>query len=114
MLRDGPTLESLLRRAAGDAGARLLGSHFHSFGAAGGITGIVLLAESHMSIHTWPEVGLAAVDIFMCGVADPQRALAVVIDAMAPAHRHVETVVRGFVNHCASAALSSRAAHDPA
>jgi S-adenosylmethionine decarboxylase len=95
-LQDGAALESLLRRAAEAAGAQVLQSHFHAFGLAGGITGVVLLAESHISIHTWPETGFVAADIFMCGAADPTRALAVLLEALSPSRRHVETVPRGF------------------
>jgi S-adenosylmethionine decarboxylase len=96
LLRDGAALELLLCRAAEDAGARVLGSHFHSFGLAEGVTGVVLLAESHLSIHTWPETGLAAADIFMCGAANPARALAVLLEVLSPSRRHVQTVRRGL------------------
>ncbi len=95
LLRDRIALESLLRTAALGAGARVLGSHFHSFGTGDGVTGVVLLAESHISIHTWPESAFAAADIFMCGAADSNRALAVLLDALAPARRHIETARRG-------------------
>jgi S-adenosylmethionine decarboxylase len=96
LLQDRVALESLLRRAAEAAGARVLNSHFHSFGAGDGVTGVVLLAESHISIHTWPESGLAAADIFMCGLADPERALKILIDGLAPAHQSVHALARGF------------------
>jgi len=95
LLRDRIALESLLRTAALGAGARVLGSHFHSFGTGDGVTGVVLLAESHISIHTWPESAFAAADIFMCGAADSNRALAVLLDAFAPARQHIETAKRG-------------------
>jgi S-adenosylmethionine decarboxylase len=95
-LRDGVLLESMLCRAAQAAGARVLGSHFHSFGATDGVTGVVLLAESHISIHTWPESGLAAADIFMCGWADPERALAILVAELAPSHRQIRTLARGL------------------
>jgi S-adenosylmethionine decarboxylase len=104
LLQDGIALESLLRRAAEVAGARVLYSHFHSFGAGDGVTGVVLLAESHISIHTWPESGLAAADIFMCGLADPGRALKVLIDGLAPAHQSVHILARGFAERTASLA----------
>jgi S-adenosylmethionine decarboxylase len=94
-LRDGAKLEELLRRAAEMAGATVIGSHFHSFGDSDGITGVVLLAESHISIHTWPESAFAAVDIFMCGIASPQRALEALIAALAPMRQHVEIAARG-------------------
>jgi S-adenosylmethionine decarboxylase len=95
LLQRGVELEALLRRAAEMAGAKVLGSHFHSFGTAQGITGVVLLAESHISIHTWPESDFAAVDIFMCGTANPQRALDALLEALAPTHQHVEVAARG-------------------
>jgi len=60
-----------------------------------GITGVLLLAESHISIHTWPEVGFAAADIFMCGAARPQLALEVIDQALAPSAREVKIVERG-------------------
>ena len=94
-LRDSTALERLLCRAASDAGAHVLSSHFHRFGEGGGITGVVLLAESHISIHTWPESGLAAADIFMCGAPDAERALAILIDELSPTDLHVETAARG-------------------
>ena len=74
-LSDATALEALLREAAAAAGAQVVFGHFHRFGAEGGITGVLLLAESHISIHTWPEHAYAAVDIFMCGQAVPERAL---------------------------------------
>ncbi|KQQ32826.1 S-adenosylmethionine decarboxylase proenzyme [Duganella sp. Leaf126] len=88
------TLDVLLRTAAGAAGARVLHSHFHGFGDGQGVTGVVLLAESHISIHTWPECGFAALDIFMCGTAQPQLALAVVVQALAPSSHSVQAIER--------------------
>ena len=93
-LRDGAALERLLRTAATTAGAQVLHSHFHSFGAGQGVTGVVLLAESHISIHTWPECSFAAVDIFMCGAAQPQLALDVIKDALQAAHCQLQSVRR--------------------
>ncbi|HEX8610969.1 MAG TPA: adenosylmethionine decarboxylase, partial [Telluria sp.] len=77
-------IDALLRAGAEAAGARILHSHFHSFGAMMGVTGVLLLAESHISIHTWPEYGFAAADIFMCGDAQPQLALQVIELALKP------------------------------
>ncbi len=94
-LRDGAALESLLRTAALAAGATVLGSHFHRFGGDLGVTGVVLLAESHISIHTWPECGFAAVDLYLCG-SDPDRALKVLTDALEPAHRRTRRATRGL------------------
>ncbi len=95
LLRDAGALDCLLRAAAQAAGATVLGSRFHRFGADGGVTGVVLLAESHLSLHTWPESGFAAADVFMCGHADPEVAMEVVVAALEPGERRVEVVVRG-------------------
>jgi S-adenosylmethionine decarboxylase len=88
-------IDALLREGARAAGAHILHSHFHSFGTAQGVTGVVLLAESHISIHTWPEFGFAAADIFMCGDARPALALAVIEAALGPASAIVQTIARG-------------------
>jgi S-adenosylmethionine decarboxylase len=88
-------IDALLREGALAAGARILHSHFHSFGEAMGVTGVVLLAESHISIHTWPEYGFAAADIFMCGDAQPRLALEVIEFALKPASSIVQTIARG-------------------
>ena len=81
-LNDADSIEALLRASAVAAGATILHSHFHSFGAGQGITGVVLLAESHISIHTWPESGFAAVDIFMCGQSDTALAMTLIQTAL--------------------------------
>lgn len=98
-LSDCALLETLLRDAAEAAGARILFSHFHAFGEGQGVTGVVLLAESHITIHTWPECGFAAADIFMCGSARPELALAVITNALQPCssqnniHQHARAAV---------------------
>ncbi len=88
-------IDALLRAGAESAGACILHSHFHSFGESMGVTGVVLLAESHISIHTWPEYGFAAADIFMCGEAQPRLALDVIERAFKPASSIVQTIARG-------------------
>jgi S-adenosylmethionine decarboxylase len=95
LLTDVESIDRLLRAGAEAAGARILHSHFHSFGDQAGVTGVVLLAESHISIHTWPECGFAAADIFMCGAAQPQLALQVIEHALQPQSRIVQTIARG-------------------
>lgn len=95
LLRATAVIEQTLLDAAIAAGARILSSHFHSFDSSQGVTGVVVLAESHISIHTWPEHGFAAVDIFMCGAARPQIALDLICAAFAPASCDVRSVARG-------------------
>jgi S-adenosylmethionine decarboxylase len=70
--------------AAQVAGATILLSHTHHFTPNGGVTGIALLSESHISIHTWPEFCFAAIDIYMCGSADVSRALESLKDSLRP------------------------------
>lgn len=64
---DPNQVRELLLHAAKLAHATVLQAYFHHFGENNGVTGVLLLSESHMSIHTWPENRFAAIDIFMCG-----------------------------------------------
>jgi S-adenosylmethionine decarboxylase len=77
-------IDRALRDAALIAGATILHSHFHHFTPNGGVSGVVVLAESHISIHTWPENGFAAIDIFMCGDCDPRKSIPVLQAAFMP------------------------------
>lgn len=72
-LDDIERIEVLLRRAAEEAGATVVAAVFHPFSPQG-ITGVVVVEESHLSIHTWPEHGYAAVDFYTCGDCHPERA----------------------------------------
>lgn len=74
-LDDSGHIEDVLVRSCSACGATYLWSHFHDFGDQDGVTGVVILAESHISIHTWPEYGYAALDLFMCSNADPHLAV---------------------------------------
>jgi S-adenosylmethionine decarboxylase len=74
-LDDPERIDAALRAGAEAAGATILHGHFHHFSPNGGVSGVLVLAESHISIHTWPERGYAAIDIFMCGACDPALAL---------------------------------------
>jgi S-adenosylmethionine decarboxylase len=94
-LCDAAAIERVLRQSAQAAGAEIIFAHFHSFGAGHGVTGVLLLAESHISIHTWPENSFAAADIFMCGTAKPQRALAFMQHVWQPASCSVQLIARG-------------------
>jgi len=88
-------IETTLRRCVEVAGATLLHIHLHPFEPNGGVSGVAVLAESHISIHSWPEAGYAALDIFMCGNAKPQRCIEVLLEAFAPARIGVEEILRG-------------------
>jgi S-adenosylmethionine decarboxylase proenzyme len=73
ILNDIQRIEKLMRRAAEKAEATVVASVFHPFSPQG-ITGIVVVEESHLSIHTWPEHAYAAVDFYTCGECHPERA----------------------------------------
>ena len=79
-LDDPDRVEAALRRAVKAAGATLLGLHLHRFSPQG-VTGVAILAESHITVHTWPERGFAAFDAFMCGSADPWAVVEVLAKA---------------------------------
>ena len=97
-LTDPATIDSALREAAEAAGATILHSHFHHFGPDGGVSGVLVLAESHISIHTWPERDFAAIDIFMCGACDPYQSLPVLRTAFAPASMQLGEQRRGLIS----------------
>ena len=79
-----------------DTGATLLKMDFHHFGEGFGVTGVAILAESHISIHTWPEYGYAAVDVFMCGGADTSSALPILARRFKTEHISSKIIKRGF------------------
>lgn len=89
--------EDTLREAVSAVGATLLHLHLHHFTINNGVSGVAVLAESHISIHTWPERGYAALDIFVCGDSDPRAALPVFRRAWSPARMEVRTCERGLV-----------------
>ena len=86
-----------LRNAAKLSGATLLKTQLHHFGAGGGVTGVALLAESHISIHTWPERGYAAIDAFMCGSAEPRRVVPILRYAFKAGRIAVSEQLRGVL-----------------
>jgi S-adenosylmethionine decarboxylase len=83
-LDDRDLIEQALVDAVNAAGATLLHIHLHTFSQGGGVSGVAVLAESHISVHTWPERGYAAFDVFMCGDADPRKALPILKRAFSP------------------------------
>ena len=94
-LDDLPHVEAALRDAVEVAGATLLHIHLHHFTPNGGISGVAVLAESHISIHTWPECGYAALDVFMCGEAQPHATIDILRKAFGPERIAVEEHMRG-------------------
>ncbi|MPZ10009.1 MAG: adenosylmethionine decarboxylase [Kiloniellaceae bacterium] len=94
-INDLAYVEDTLRACVEAAEATLLHIHLHHFTPNDGISGVAVLAESHISIHSWPESGYAALDIFMCGAAKPHRAVEVLRQRFNPSHVGVEEHRRG-------------------
>ena len=95
-LADLEHVDRVLRQAAVDTGATILHGHFHHFGEGCGVSGVLVLAESHVSIHTWPERGYAALDIFVCGGCDPYRALPALKAGFSPGRVQLAEHKRGL------------------
>lgn len=97
-------MERTLREAVDAAGATLLHIHLHHFTPNAGISGVAVLAESHISVHTWPERDFAAFDVFMCGDAQPLKAIEVLERAFRPTATTLGEHLRGIVSPGACAA----------
>ena len=96
-LDDMAAVEAALREAAAACEATLLHVHVHAYQENGGVSGIAVLAESHISIHTWPEIGFAAFDVFMCGRCDPHAAIPVLRSRFRPGRESVQVRKRGVL-----------------
>lgn len=94
VLDDPTALEAALRFAAEAARCEVLGAVSHRFEPQGASV-VLLVAESHLSIHTWPELGYAAADILTCGHTLPQAGVAALVARLAPTRREVRTIPRG-------------------
>ena len=98
LLDDVAQVKRALLAAAEEAGATVVGEVFHKFSPQG-VTGIVCIAESHISIHTWPEHAYAAVDIFTCGEnLKPMEAAHFIAESLRAQHANVMEVKRGVVS----------------
>ncbi len=98
-LDDLDRMEAALRECVQRCRATLLHIHLHHFAPSGGISGVAVLAESHISVHTWPERGFAAFDVFMCGKARAEEAVSVLKRAFAPHNIQLTENLRGMSGH---------------
>jgi S-adenosylmethionine decarboxylase len=96
LLKDSSKLEEILKKSAVDAKATILHSYFHKFEVGEGITGIIALAESHISVHTWPEHSFMAVDVFMCGDCNPYDSYSSIIKSIKVEKHSVKCFERGI------------------
>ncbi len=97
-LDDLERIETVMRKAVDVCGATLLHIHLHHFTPNDGISGVAVLAESHISVHTWPERKYAAFDIFMCGKTEPEQAIPVIEQAFQPRKINIVKQLRGISN----------------
>ena len=91
-------IRTTLKDCAITSGATILHDHLHHFTPNGGISGVIVLAESHISIHTWPERGFAALDIFMCGEAKPKKSIAILKQVFKPTSVLINDFKRGVTD----------------
>lgn len=94
-LDDLKHIERTLKRCVEVSGATLLHIHLHHFTPNGGVSGVAVLSESHISIHSWPEANYAALDVFMCGEAKPHLSVAVLKEAFEASDVVVKEHLRG-------------------
>jgi len=98
-LSDRDFLKDTLLSACRVAGATILSDSFHSFPPYGGVSGVVIIAESHFSIHTWPEYGYAAIDIFTCGNRlQPEKAVELLVRELQARDHSILELDRGIIN----------------
>ena len=101
LLDDMDFVQQTLLNAAEATGATIIGKTFHKF-APQGVTGVVAIAESHVCIHTWPEYGYAAADIFTCGENfSPRAAAALIAEAFESKDPDFQEVTRGILTQTA-------------
>ncbi|WP_264213457.1 adenosylmethionine decarboxylase [Leisingera thetidis] len=87
-------IQNAFRKCVDVCGATLLHIHTHKFSPQG-VSGVAVLAESHISVHTWPEIGYGAFDVFMCGDAEPWKAVDVLKEAFSTDMVEVRELLRG-------------------
>jgi len=109
MLDDQGGIEHAMRQAAEAAGARVVAAIFHRF-APQGVSGVLVIEESHLSIHTWPETGYAAVDFYTCGDCVPRRGHEVLRRALGADRSEIMEVERGLTGTASSLAVATHRA----
>ena len=97
-LDDIERVEQALRDIVEACRATLLHIHLLRFSPSGGISGVAVLAESHISVHTWPERDYAAFDVFMCGNAQPENAVPVLQCVFQPKRLEIKEELRGVLS----------------
>jgi len=97
ILNDLELLEHYMREAVIKSGATIIDSSFHQF-SPHGVSGVIVIAESHMAMHTWPEYGYAAVDFFTCGEwVDPWKAFEFMNEKLKSVRNSTKELKRGLI-----------------
>jgi S-adenosylmethionine decarboxylase len=103
VINDAGQVEIAMRKAVDAANATLLNLFVHEFSPQG-VTGVAVLAESHLSIHTWPEFGYVAADVFTCGsTTRPEAAAELLKTAFEADSADICELPRGVMPNCAAA-----------
>lgn len=100
LMHDAQALQTFCHQQVIDAGLTPVGQLFHGFEQGGGVTGVVVLAESHLSVHTWPETGYVTLDVYVCNYSADNRAKAQslfdgIVAAFDPQQQAVHRIERG-------------------
>ena len=99
ILKSLEKVRKILVSAAKEAKATIINNSFHEFNPFG-ISGVVVIAESHLTVHTWPEYGYAAVDIFTCGdIIKPERAVSYLVKKFDCKNPSIVEMKRGILSH---------------
>ncbi|MCM8773647.1 MAG: adenosylmethionine decarboxylase [Candidatus Omnitrophica bacterium] len=91
-----PKIRKILKDSVKACQATLLKIDLHKFSPSGGISGIAIIQESHISIHTWPEYHYGALDIFVCGEVNPYKAIPVIKKGFKPKRMQIAEMKRGI------------------
>jgi S-adenosylmethionine decarboxylase len=96
ILGDVGRVQQILVKAAEVAGAKVWAVSFHRFHPYG-VSGVVVISESHLSVHTWPEFKYAAMDIYTCGdQVDPEKGIECAVEAFKASSSHITEMTRGI------------------
>ena len=96
IISDVAKVQQILVKAAEMAGANVWAVSFHKFPPTG-VSGVVVISESHISTHTWPEYGYGALDFYTCGdTVDPEKGLFYAVEAFGASSSHITEITRGI------------------
>jgi len=96
-LTDIKRIRDIIIKAVNACGATILNIDLHAFSPNGGVSGVAILQESHLSIHTWPEYEYAAIDLFVCGTLNPHLAIPVLEEEFRPKKIDIQEIKRGII-----------------